>query len=112
MATTTLKGIVKDVLPIEYYGETNEGKRQTIVVFVPGYVNGYGEKKSKDEVWGIDIFNNKIEEFGLNSNCISKKVNVEVYLSGREWTKDDKSGFSISARLKSITLGEVIEMSK
>lgn len=111
MATTKLKGIVKEVSPIETYGETNQGRRQTLVVFVPGYVDSYGQKRSNDEEWGIDIFNNKIDEFGLNSNCLSKKVDVEVYLSGRRWEKDEKSGYSISARLKSISLGEKVQIS-
>lgn len=110
MATTTLKGIVKEVKPIEYYGEGNQGRRQTLVLFVPGYVNQYNEKLSQDEIWGIDIFNKKIEEFGLNSNCLSKKADVEVYLSGKEFDKKDGTGkmYAISARLKSIKLGDVV----
>lgn len=110
MATTTLKGIVKEVKPVEYYGEGNQGRRQTLVLFVPGYVNQYQEKLSQDEVWGIDLFNKKIEEFGLNANCLSKKAEVEVYLSGKEFDKKDGSGkmYAISARLKSIKLGEVV----
>ena len=110
MATTTLKGIVKEVKSVEYYGEGNQGRRQTLVLFVPGYVNQYQEKLSQDEVWGIDLFNKKIEEFGLNANCLSKKAEVEVYLSGKEFYKKDGSGkmYAISARLKSIKLGEVV----
>ncbi len=110
MATTTLKGIVKEVKPIEFYGEGNKGRRQTVVLFVPGYVNQYKEKLSQDEIWGIDLFNKKIDDFGLNSNCLSKKAEVEVYLSGKEFDKKDGSGkmYAISARLKSIKLGEQV----
>lgn len=109
MATTTIRGIVKEVSEIENYSET--GRRQTLVLFVPGYVNEYQEKIGKDEVWGIDIFNKRIEHFALKANCLSKKAEVEVYLSGREWEKDGKRGYSISATLKSIKLGDVVQPS-
>lgn len=102
MATTSIKGIIKEVSAIENYSAT--GRRQTIVVFVPGYVNEYQEKVGKDEMWGIDIFNNRIDHFGLNQNCINKKAEVDVYLSGREWEKDGKKGYSVSVTLKSIKL--------
>lgn len=108
MATTTLKGIVREIKPIETYG-TN-GRRQTLVLFVPGYINEYQEKITKDEIWGIDLFNKKIDDENLNSNCISKKAEVEVWLSGTEFDKKDGSGkmYAISARLKSIKLGESV----
>lgn len=110
MATTIIKGVVKDILPIEHYGEGNVGRRQTLVVFVPGYVDQYGEKKAKDEEWGVDIYNARIEHFALNSNCISKKADVEVYLTGRRWQTDEKSGYSVSVTLKSIQLGDAVQI--
>lgn len=110
MATTTIRGIVKEITAIENYSDT--GRRQTLVVFVPGYVNEYQEKIGKDETWGVDIFNKRIEHFGLNSNCLNKKAEIEVYLGGREWEKDGKKGYSISATLKSIKLGEIIQVAQ
>lgn len=112
MATTNLKGIVKDVLPVEFYGDGNTGRRQTLVLFIPGYVDNYGVKKGQDELWGIDIYNKKIDEFGLNSNCVSKRADIEVYVSGKEFDKKDGSGkwYGISATLKSIKLGESVQI--
>lgn len=110
MATTSLKGIVKEILPVEYYGEGNSFRKQTLVLFIPGYTNQYGEKKGADQTWGIDVHNEKIEEFGLNSNCIGKKADVEAYLTGKEFDKKEQQGkwYAISARLKSIKLGDTV----
>lgn len=112
MASTTLKGIVKEVKPVEFYGEGNTGRRQTVVVFVPGFTNEFGEKVTKDELWGIDLFNKKIDEHALNQNCVSKKVEVEAWLSSREFDrKDGAKGYGISATLKSIKLGDTVKTS-
>ncbi|GGH28414.1 hypothetical protein FAZ19_19820 [Sphingobacterium alkalisoli] len=108
MATTTLKGIVKDVLPVETYND-GTGRKQTIVLFIPGYVDQWsGEKKGADEEWGVDIFNDNIEKHSLNNNCIDKKAEVEVYLKGKAYDKKDGSGraFLIGASLKTIKLLE------
>lgn|SRR5690606_7518811 len=106
MAITTLKGIVKEVKPIEYYGEGNSGKKQTVVIFIPGYVDQWtGEKKGPDEEWGVDIYNEKIQEHGINLNCVDKKAEVEVRLRGRSYDRDNGGkGYSIGATLKSIKL--------
>ncbi|MGO3807673.1 MAG: hypothetical protein ACTJHT_15455, partial [Sphingobacterium sp.] len=49
-----------------------------------------------------------IDEFNLNSNCLEKRAEIEVYLSGAEFEKKEGSGkwYSISATLKTIKLGE------
>lgn len=107
MATTILRGIVKDVLPVESYGD-GAGKKQTIVVFIPGYVDQWtGEKKGADQEWGVDIFNEYIATHGLNINCVDKKVEMEVNLRGRSYDRSDgQKGYSIGATLKSIKLME------
>jgi len=107
MATTTLKGIVKHVLPIETYGD-GAGRKQTIVVFIPGYVDQWtGEKKGADEEWGIDLFNKNIDEYKLGRDAVDRKVEAEVYLKGRSYDRaDGKKGYSIGATLKSIRLLE------
>lgn len=112
MATTTLKGIVKSVNPVEFYGEGNTGRRQTVVIHVPGYTDSFGIKQGRDETWGIDIFNKKIDEFNLNSNCLQKRAECEVYLKGQEFKKKDGSGnwYAIQATLKSIKLGDAVQV--
>lgn len=109
MAITTLKGIVKELKPIETYGDMSKpGRKQTVVLFIPGYTDQWtGEKKGPDEEWGIDIFNEKIEEHGLNVNCVDKKAEMEVRLRGRSYNRTDgEKGYSIGATLKSIKLLE------
>lgn len=111
MASTTLKGIIKEIKPIEYYGEGNTGRRQTMVLFEPGYVNEYGEKKGRDHMWGIDIFNEKIDALALNNNCVDKKATVEVYLGSSEFQKKDGSGniYIVSVNLKELKLGDRVQ---
>jgi|GEM_PF-1895215 len=108
MATTTLKGIVKEVKPIEFYGEGSQGRRQTLVLFVPGYVDEFGDKKGRDETWGIDIYNKNIEKHNLNSNCVDKRAKIDIYISSSELPKKDSDGvwYAISATLKNIQFSE------
>lgn len=114
MATTTLKGIVKEIKPVEYYGEGNQGRRQTMVLFVPGYVDEFGDKKGRDETWGIDIYNKNIEKHNLNSNCVDKRAKVEIFVSSTALPKKDSDGvwFAISANLKTIQFSDRPEASQ
>lgn len=114
MAITKLRGIVKDVQPIETYGElSNQGKKQTIVIFVPGYVDPLTqEKRSPDEEWGVDIFNAQIEKFGLNVNSVDKIVEAEIVLRGRSYDRrEGGKGYSINATLKDIKIGNTANTS-
>lgn len=107
MSTSKIKGVIKEITPIESYNE-GAGRKQTMVVFSPGFVDRYtGEKKGPDNEWGIEIFNDQIEKHGLNINCVDKRVEVEVNLRGRSFDRRDGSkGYGISATLVSYTLGE------
>jgi len=114
MAISKFRGIVKDVLPIETYGEaSNQGKKQTVVIFVPGYTDPLTqEKKGPDEEWGVDIFNNQIEKFNLNVNSIDKIVDVEINLRGRSYDRTaGGKGYSINATLKDIKIGNAANTS-
>jgi len=111
MAITTIKGIVKAINPIEFYGEGNTGRRQTLVIHVPGYTDQFGVKQGKDETWGVDIYNKKIDEFNLNSNCLQKRAECELYLKGTEFKKKEGEGnwYAIQANLRSIKLGDAVQ---
>ncbi|MGJ1296525.1 hypothetical protein ACR777_20100 [Sphingobacterium spiritivorum] len=104
MAQLTLKGIVKEVSSVEEYGkESKKGRRQSFILFIPGFVDDFGEKRGSDEEWQIDIFNDNIEKYGLNTNTIDKKVEVDVYISGRSYEKKEGGkGYAVNVNLKSI----------
>lgn len=108
MATTTFRGIVKKVF-IENYGEvSNPGKRQTLIILVPGYVDQYGEKRGADEMYEINQFNESINKNPISADDIDRKIEVEVYLKGREFDKKDGSGkaYAVGLNVKSFTLRE------
>lgn len=108
MAITKIRGIVKDILPIETYGEAaSQGKKQTVIIFVPGYTDPLTqEKRGPDEEWGVDIFNAQIEKFALNVNSIDKVVDAEINLRGRSYDRSTGGkGYAINATLKDIKIG-------
>lgn len=107
MAKLQLKGIVKQVMPVETYG-TNAGRRQSLILFVPGYVDGFGDKRGQDEEWQIDVFNDKIDKFSLNSNLHDKRVSVELYVNSRKIQgREGQDMWIINAVLSDIKLHEV-----
>lgn len=90
MAKIILKGIVKRVMPVENYGSGDSaGRRQSVILFVPGYVDGFGDKRGQDEEWQLDLFNEKIDKMGLNTNLHEKRVEVVAYVSSRKFQKRD-----------------------
>jgi len=108
MATTSFKGIVEKT-EISNYGEGDKaGKRQTIVVMVPGWTDAYGVKKGADEKFQIDQFNDNIEKNPIKTADIGRKIDVEVYLKGREFDRKDGEGkaYAVGLNIKSFTLGD------
>lgn len=106
MAKIQLKGIVKHVSSVETVGDKGTQK-QSIGLFVPGYVDEFGDKKGQDEEWEIDLFNEKITSVGLNNNLIDKKAIVTVYVNSRRVkNRDNEDIFIINANLGDIKLLE------
>ncbi|HWK58710.1 MAG TPA: hypothetical protein VNQ80_15310 [Parapedobacter sp.] len=109
MAKFNLKGIVKRVMPVVNYGSgESAGRRQSVILFVPGYVDGFGDKKGQDEEWQLDIFNDRIDKMGLNTNLHEKRVEVVVYVDSKRFQKRETGEdiWLISARLGDLTLHE------
>ncbi|MFD2741940.1 MULTISPECIES: hypothetical protein [Sphingobacterium] len=106
MALTKIKGIIKEVLPVQTYGQNGEGRIQTIVIFVPGYVDRYtNEKKSADEEWGVSVFNENIDKHGFNVNSVGKVVEADITLQGRSFDKSTGGkAYSVNVGLKQITV--------
>ncbi len=108
MATTSFKGIVKAVETSNYGEGANTGTRQSIIVFVPGYVNQFGEKKGADNIFQVDQFNDAIKENPISKEDIDRKIELEVWLSGRSYERKDQQGwgYSIGMRVKTMKLLE------
>lgn len=106
MPKATLKGIIQEVTPVETYGTDNQGRRQSIILFVPGYVDQFGDKKGADEHWSIDAYNDKIEAHGLATLQKESRVEVEFYISSRQYDRKDGAGkgYMVSNRLASVTV--------
>jgi len=109
MAKITLKGIVKHVTTVESYGTgSTQGTRQSLILFVPGYVDGWGDKKGQDEEWQLDVFNDKIQRLGLNSNLVDKRVEAVVYVTSKRYKRRDNGAdmWMIGATLNEVKLHE------
>lgn len=107
MAKIQLKGIVKRVMPVETYGQDKSGRRQSVILFVPGYVDQFGDKRGQDEEWQLDLFNDRIDKFNLNGNLHEKRVVVDVYVNSRKILgRDGQDLWIINAALGDIKLHE------
>jgi len=111
MPTTTFKGIVQSVT-METYGEDNTGKRQNIVVLVPGYTDAYGDKKGADEIYEVNQFNEGITKNVITEEDVNRKIDLELYLKGRAFDKKDGTGkaYIIGLSVKSMKLGDKIKV--
>ena len=100
-----LKGVVKEVGPIETVGEKGT-KKQTIILFVPGFVDQFGDKKGRDEHWPLDIMGDNVAKLNMQPTAIKQKAECTIYVSGTAFDKKDFSGvgYAINANLVEIKL--------
>lgn len=101
-----LKGFVKEVLPIQTVGANNT-KKQTLVFFVPGYTDNFGEKIGRDEFWPLDVMGDKIDKLNLSDATHARqKAIATVYVSGNAFDKSDGTGkgYAINANLGEIKI--------
>lgn len=103
MAKIILKGIVQGITPVETVGQNNTQK-QSLILFVPGYVDGFGDKKGIDETWSPDVLGDKIAKLNLNAQMIGQRAECVVYVSSRAHTKLGKTAYFIGASLAEIKL--------
>lgn len=102
MANLELKGFFENIRPVETVGE--KGTRiQNAIFMVPGYVDGFGDKKGTDEFWELQVIGANIDKFDLAKNASDcPKAIVKLYINSRKWfSKDDvnllKPNYSLSA---------------
>jgi hypothetical protein len=106
MASIELKAKIVAVGPCDFVGE-NKTPKQDIIVMVPGFVDGFGDKVGKDEQWKISVMGDNVAKLGIAPNAVDKKAKLKVYLNSnclpaREAGKDDM--YIINAVLASIEI--------
>lgn len=102
---TVLKGFIKEVGKIEEVGANNT-KKQTLILFIPGYVDQFGDKVGRDEHWPIDVMGEKTSTLNITADAIEQKAELTVYISGNAFQKRDLAGtgYAINANLFEIKL--------
>lgn len=81
MAKIELKGTVIAVMPVQTVGDKGT-KKQNFVFQVPGYVDGFGDKKGEDEMWSIDVVGeDRIKKFNLTDDLERRKATIQVYIN-------------------------------
>jgi hypothetical protein len=107
MAKIELRGIVKEVTEIENVGKDGTTRKQSLILFVPGFVNDFQEKIGDDEEWKLDLFNKRIDTLALNNNLIDKKVVCTVYVNSDFVKMDDgREFYRVNSNLGDIKLFE------
>ncbi|RQO65103.1 hypothetical protein DBR40_24850 [Pedobacter sp. KBW01] len=103
MAKIELKGYILTVNQPETVGEKNTAK-QTIIFKVPGYVDGFGDKKGQDEEWPLDILGDNVSKLNMTRDHQGKKAKCIVYVNGQKFTRktDNTEGWIINAKLHEI----------
>lgn len=86
---TTVAGTVKQIFPEEQITE----KMRKAVIWV-------STDDEYPQTYEIEFVNQKIDLLSGVTN--GAKVNVEVYVNGREWSKGDRSGVFISLRANNL----------
>jgi hypothetical protein len=103
-----LKGFLQEVGPLEEFG-VNKTLKQRITLFVPGWVNEFGEKKGKDNQWDIDIFGaDAIDRHNVQDRHVGAKVEVEVYIASTYYQSQSSgwTGCIVNVNLKSFKVLE------
>lgn len=104
MAVLELKGKIAAVLPTETVG-TNNLKKQVVMFNVPGYVDGFGDKKGKDELWALSVLGDKIDELSLNGSLCDRNAVVKCFINSKTYTRDKEPDmYFIEAVIAKITL--------
>ena len=90
MAKAALKGFFERIEPVNVYGEKNT-RIQKVIFRVPGYTDAFGDKKSEDEYWRLDVMGERIDTFDLiinsanaNHSSIGVLMNTTAHLRGSD----------------------------
>ena len=106
MASLELKGKIAWVGPVHLVGE-NRTQKQEFIFFVPGYVDGFGDKVGRDENWKISIMGENVAKIGMEPRLtVDKKAKVKIYLNSNylPFVEGKEPVYIINAVLASIEI--------
>jgi hypothetical protein len=107
MAKVMLKGWFDQILSPKKVGENNDIDVQEVVFVVPGFVDGFGDKKGKDSPWLIQIFGDEaIKKFALTDKNEKQKAEISIFMDGfcSQKDKDKAPYFGYTAKLAELKL--------
>lgn len=88
MARIELKGTFISVGPIMKIGE-KETPIQNFIFKEPGYTDQFGDKKSDDEIWKIQVMGESVTKHNLTPVLEGKKATLTVYINSRHIISKD-----------------------
>lgn len=82
------------------------GYINTIVVFVQAGVDDAGKPKGKDQYYPVNVFAGDAKEVQARVGAfVGRKVTVECFLNGQEYTNDSGLQYGLNLTLKKIGPG-------
>lgn len=106
MATTILKGRIDEVGPVTQLPGDKKTDLQYIVIFIPGYHDGF-EKKGRDNHWLVQITGKKVAEFNFGETHKGKMIEANCYLDSQYLApknEGDKPFYPVNTTLASFEL--------
>jgi hypothetical protein len=82
MAQTILKGKIVAIGPITKVGD-KQTELQYMILSVAGYVDGFGDKKGKDQQWCLQALGKKVTNLNMTAVLVEKKAEVKCYLDSQ-----------------------------
>lgn len=99
------KGIVRNITPVVGKRDAS-GKEmflQSVIVMIPGYTNGFGEKVGRDQFWEFLLMNENITKHKLNNeDWKGKKVEITGYLNCRNYSTGGDERFQYTINFHSM----------
>ena len=101
--TEQINVIIQDVQPIETL--QSGARRQIVILMEPGFVNAFGEKVGRDNLFKVEIYGDRIEKYGLTANHIGAKAKARLAIASSERTINGGiRTYEVSARLNDINI--------
>jgi hypothetical protein len=98
MKIDKFKCTVKLILPERKNKDT---RIQEVILFRKGWTDEFGDQKGKDQYYKVAFFNNDIEKFSITQYA-NKKVEVNLFLNGFEYTTQTGMEYGLQLVLKAI----------
>lgn len=104
MSKITKKGIIKKVSTIEKIG-VDGTEKQTAILYVPARTNEFNEVVGQADMFELTVIGKKVKEINLNAQMVERKAEVEFWLNGRQFDRQDNTkGYAHNLTIAKITL--------